>query len=347
MKQNKVTQLYFKKNAIFAKNNKKGGIKMAYVFKQNMLDSSKYSLKSPNAMTAEGICIHNTANDASAANEISFMIRNDSSTSFHVAVDDKEVVQGVPFDRNCWASSDGNNGNGNRKHIHIEICYSKSGGTKFTEAEKNAAEYTAKLLKERGWNVSKVKKHQDFDPKKKYCPHRTLDLGWQRFVNMVQFELDLLNGASAATPNNSIFKVGEYNSQVETTSNLNVRSARNANSSLITTLQKGTQITVGYIMYEDNKTTGTALWGGVVVDKKQGFIHLGYVKPVVAIPTIQYYPKPTITKLLIAALNSIKIDSSYANREKIAKTNGISNYTGTAAQNTKIFDLLKQGKLVK
>lgn len=29
-----------------------------------------------------------------------------------------------------------------------------------------------------------MKKHQDFDGK--YCPHRTLDKGWQRFLNMVK-----------------------------------------------------------------------------------------------------------------------------------------------------------------
>ena len=318
---------------------------MAYTFKQNMLASSKHSLKCPNAMTPEGVCIHNTANDATAANEISYMIGNDISTSYHVAVDDKEVIQAVPFDRNCWASGDGN-GNGNRKHIHIEICYSKSGGAKFTEAEQNAAAYTAKLLKERGWNVSKVKKHQDFAAK--YCPHRTLDLGWQRFINMIQTELDKLNGTSGKTtnPSDTTFKVGEYNGLVETTSDLNVRSARNATSSILVALPKGTQITVGYIMYENNKTTGTTLWGGVTVPQGQGFIHLGYVKPI-STPTVQYYPMPSVTTLLIAALDAIKVDSSLANREKIAKANSIANYTGSVEQDTKIFDLLKQGVLIK
>ena len=321
---------------------------MAYTFKQNMLASSLYSKKCPNSMNPEGICIHNTANDAPAANEISYMIGNSFETSFHVAVDDKEVIQAIPFDRNCWASGDGGSGSGNRKHIHIEICYSKSGGTKFTEAEENTAAYTAKLLKERGWNVSKVKKHQDFAPK--YCPHRTLDLGWQRFVDMVQSELNKLNGSVSGgttnSPDNNTFKVGDYNGLVETTSDLNVRLARNTTSAVITILPKGTQTMVGYILYEDNKTTGTALWGGVTVSGKQGFIHLGYVKPATT-PTIQYYPKPTPTTLLTTALDALKIDSSLANREKIAKANAIPNYTGTEEQNTKLFDLLRQGALIK
>ncbi len=48
-------------------------------------------------MTPEYITIHNTANDASAANEISYMTGNSESTSYHFAVDDKEVIQGIPL----------------------------------------------------------------------------------------------------------------------------------------------------------------------------------------------------------------------------------------------------------
>lgn len=36
--------------------------------------------------------------------------------------------------------------------------------------------------------MEKVTKHQDYDGK--YCPHRTLDLGWGRFVEMVKKELN-------------------------------------------------------------------------------------------------------------------------------------------------------------
>jgi len=49
---------------------------------------------------------------------------------------------------------------------------------------------------------------------------------------------------------------------------------------------------------------------------------------------------------IVTALNSIGADSSYSNRAKIAAANGISGYSGTAAQNTKMLQLLKAGKLV-
>jgi N-acetylmuramoyl-L-alanine amidase CwlA len=152
--------------------------------KQNLVPASKYSLKCPHAMTPVGLCIHNTANDASAKNEISYMVSNTAQTSFHFAVDDIEVWQGLPLDRNGWHAGDGASGTGNRKHIGIEICYSKSGGEKFTKAESNAIDLIVQLLKERNWTTAQVKKHQDFSGK--YCPHRTLDLGWERFINTIK-----------------------------------------------------------------------------------------------------------------------------------------------------------------
>lgn len=170
--------------------------------RQNICPSSKWNIKCPYAMTPEFIVMHNTANDASAADEIVYMNRNNDYTSYHFAVDDVEIVQGLPLDRNGWHAGDGANGNGNRKGIGIEICYSKNGGARFDQAERNAAWLTAKLLKERGWGIDRVKKHQDF--MNKYCPHRTLDKGWQRYLNMVQDELNkLAKPAPAPKPVNA------------------------------------------------------------------------------------------------------------------------------------------------
>ena len=169
---------------------------------KNLVSESKYSVKCPYSMTPEFIVVHNTANDASAANEVKYMISNNNQVSFHFAVDDKEIVQGLPLDRNAWACGDGANGKGNRKGIQIEICYSKSGGARFENAEKNAAKFIAQLLKERGWGVDKVKKHQDFS--NKYCPHRTLDKGWASFVNMIKDYLNELNKPVQSTQSSSI-----------------------------------------------------------------------------------------------------------------------------------------------
>ena len=173
-----------------------------YTIKQNLVAQDNYSIKCPHSMTAEFIVVHNTANDATAENEVAYMIGNKNQVSFHYAVDDQEIVQGIPINRNAWACGDGANGKGNRKGIQVEICYSKSGGTRFDQAEKNAAHFIATLLRERGWGIEKVKKHQDF--RNKYCPHRTLDKGWNGFIQMIKSYLNDIPVTSS-----SGFKVGE------------------------------------------------------------------------------------------------------------------------------------------
>lgn len=150
---------------------------------------SKYAIKCPDITEKDGICIHNTANDASAMAEISYMIGNNNKTSFHAAVDNYRVVTGLPFERSCYAAGDGRYGKGNAHKINIEICYSKSGGEQFEEAEDLCASYVAMLLKQYNWGIDKVYKHQNFA--NKYCPHRTLDMGWERFLNKIREHLEI------------------------------------------------------------------------------------------------------------------------------------------------------------
>lgn len=156
---------------------------MAYKEVNMWVPSSKYSRKCPYSMSPSYITVHNTANDASARNEATYMRNNNNQVSFHDVVDDKEVVHCIPHNRNAWHAGDGGSGTGNRKSIGIEICYSKSGGSRFTAAEKNAAAYIATLLKQKGWGLDRVKRHKDWSGKN--CPHRTMALGWTRFLNMI------------------------------------------------------------------------------------------------------------------------------------------------------------------
>ncbi|EHA1724432.1 N-acetylmuramoyl-L-alanine amidase family protein [Listeria monocytogenes] len=143
-------------------------------FRQNLVSSSKYSIKAPNTMKAKKITVHNTYNDATAQNETDYCKNNNNEVSFHVAVDDKEAIQVVPFNRNAWHCGDGGNGYGNRNTIGVEICYSKSGGSKYTKSEQNAIKYIAGLCVQQGIvaSTSTIKKHQDWSGK--YCPHRVL-----------------------------------------------------------------------------------------------------------------------------------------------------------------------------
>lgn len=62
-----------------------------YIIKQNLVAQDNYSIKCPHSMTAEFIVVHNTANDATAQNEVAYMIGNKNQVSFHYAVDDQRL----------------------------------------------------------------------------------------------------------------------------------------------------------------------------------------------------------------------------------------------------------------
>ena len=226
---------------------------MSYTFKQDLMSSSKYSVKCPYSMTPQYITIHNTSNSATAQAEISYMKNNNNQTSFHVCVDEKYVIQAIPFNRNAWHAGDGARGIGNRKSIGIEIARSTGNLTLFKQAEQNCAKYVATLLKQYGWGIDRVKRHKDWSGKN--CPHKTMELGWQRFLNMIQVELNKLDNKVATTT----VKI--------TTDILNVRQSASATSKITTTVKKGGVYTV---IEEQNG------WGKL--KSGAGWINLRYAK---------------------------------------------------------------------
>lgn len=89
-------------------------------------------------------------------------------------------------------------------------------------------------------------------------------------------------------------------------------------------------------------------------ERKQRLTDAGYdyarvqarVNEILAKPTANYYPAFNNVSI-VDGLKSIGVDSSFAYRIKIASKNGISNYTGTAEQNTYLCDLARKGKLIR
>ena len=301
--------------------------------KQNLVSESKYNIKCPYEMEAEFIVVHNTANDASAQNEIAYMIRNDNKVSYHYAIDDVEIVQGIPENRNAWHASDGGQGQGNRKGLAIEICYSKSGGDKFINAEKLAAEFIAMKLKEKGWGIDRVKKHQDFT--NKYCPHRTLDMGWDRFLNMIKSHIEVKPVELPTQPQTTLaHKVGE------TVTINGVYTSSTSTNRLTPAVKTGTITKI----IESARNPYLLNNGG-----------LGWVNDACIVngnttskPSVEYYPIPSYKgSSIVDALNSIGVDSSYESRKKIAQKNNVRDYKGTATQNNQLLSKLKAGRLIK
>jgi len=88
--------------------------------------------------------------------------------------------------------------------------------------------------------------------------------------------------------------------------------------------------------------------GDILVTKSKGHTVICTQGPSRPKP-VSYYPKcassyNSIVDALMA-VGEMNITKSY--RKNIAAANGIRNYTGTAAENTKLLKLLKNGKLIK
>lgn len=175
--------------------------------KQSLVDKSLYGYKCHYVMTPEFIVIHNagTNGNPSAQSLNKAMGSNKEQKSWHFSVDENGAVQGLPINRNGWHAGDGGDGDGNRKGIAIEICrdmYDDGSNTykltkgisdeRFDKAKDNGALLAAIILNKYGWDISHVKKHQDFMDK--YCPHHILNDGWDRFLELVQSHLDKIQG---------------------------------------------------------------------------------------------------------------------------------------------------------
>lgn len=144
-----------------------------------------------NSMTPTKITIHNTANDAPASNERNYVANGNERApsgyaTYHYAIDEKEAYEIIPLNVNGWHSGDGT-GSGNMKSLGIEICYSKSGGSKFNAAELNAIILAADLCEKYNIKSSQVFFHKNWSGKN--CPHRTLTtLG----LDGVRKEIDII-----------------------------------------------------------------------------------------------------------------------------------------------------------
>ena len=104
---------------------------------------------------------------------------------------------------------------------------------------------------------------------------------------------------------------------------------------------------------------GDTLWSiakrfGTTVDelvrlnniKNRNLIYVGQVLKIKG--NVGYYPKYTGNTIsIVDALKSVGVNSSYDNRSNIARKNGIINYIGSASQNLRLLQLLKEGKLIK
>jgi N-acetylmuramoyl-L-alanine amidase len=124
------------------------------------------------SLAPQYLTIHSTGNPGSTAkNERTNLTRkgNNRTASFHLVVDEKEAIECLPLNEVAWHAGDGNNGTGNRRSMGLEI--SESGNR--SKTLQNAIALAAKVLKDNGWNESRLKRHYDWPNSmgiRKDCP---------------------------------------------------------------------------------------------------------------------------------------------------------------------------------
>lgn len=73
-------------------------------------------------------------------------------------MDEKEAIECIPLTENAWHAGNGSAAaSGDRTSIGIEICESGD----YAQTLENATDPVAKMLRERGWGVDRMRRHFD------------------------------------------------------------------------------------------------------------------------------------------------------------------------------------------
>lgn len=176
----------------------------------DLVDKSLYPYKCPYLMNKPlAIIIHNAATPNGTAKALNNALHNSKEyKSWHFSVDDKDMIESLPLNRNAFATGDGAYGLGNRTGIHIEIAKDNDNDSKdeWKKARDNGAKLASELLFKYGLSIDSLKKHQDYkmtNGSYKYCPHKILDEGWDEFKSLVSQYLDGLNNPKKDDSNDS------------------------------------------------------------------------------------------------------------------------------------------------
>ena len=257
-------------------------------------------------------------------------------------------VQTLPWEMRGWHCG----GNANNTHIGIEICEDGlADADYFKKVYNEAVELFAYLCKTYNLNpMTQIICHCEGFKKGITSNHADV-MHWfpKHGKSMDTFRTDVKAKINETSSNNSDNKTTNTTSSSTNytvkinTADLNVRSGAGVNYSVVTTVHKNEVYTI-----VEEKNNGTTKWGKL--KSGAGWISLAYTIKTTAQTTTQsqYYPACAKSYAsIVSALNSIKVDSSFANRKKIAVKNNVYNYTGTATQNNQLLSKLKAGKLKK
>ena len=158
--------------------------------------TTKTNIKCPYTMAPTRIVVHNTANDASAANEANYMCNNDLEKSTHYFVDEKEVWQSVREVDIAWHC--GTKGTyfhpycRNANSIGIELCSRMKNGKYYFQpgTVENAVQLVRMLMQKYDIAPDHVVRHYDVTHKNCPAPFVENAAAWQDFKRRLTEEVD-------------------------------------------------------------------------------------------------------------------------------------------------------------
>ena len=307
--------------------------------KQNILTKNN-CYKTGRALNPIMLMVHSTAVPGAPAknfiNSWNTPTPNGREVCVHGFTDDTGAYQTLPWNMQAWHCG----GSGNQKAIGIELCEPKSYSDKayFEKVIKIAIQEYAYLAQKYSIPVSNIVSHKEGHAMGIASNHGDPDHWWSHVgYTMDNFRADvqecIKSGAVNVTVGGGTASSG--GSGYDGNSIVDYLKSIGKDSSFAARKQYAAQYGIsGY--------TGTAAQNSKLLSLMRGS-SFGTSS---SGSSAGYYPAFSSSSI-VDGLKSIGVDSSMSNRKKIAAANGISGYAGTAAQNTKLCSLAKQGKLKK
>ena len=147
-------------------------------------------------ITPACICVHQTGNVDTSARANHNYLKNinksgERKASWHITVDDKEIIQAAPTNMKCLHAG---TSKGNNTSIGIEIAMF-SDKEKQRKAYLNAIELIKVLIGYHNFTADKVKRHKDFSGK--HCPAWLIEnkfgYSWSWFINQINESISFSN----------------------------------------------------------------------------------------------------------------------------------------------------------
>ncbi|WHY85519.1 N-acetylmuramoyl-L-alanine amidase [Neobacillus novalis] len=152
---------------------------------QRLIPVSNTATRPGLALVPKFITIHetdNTGTGADAAAHARLQQRgNDRAASWHLQIDDHEIIQSIPFDEVAWAAGDGRNGPGNRTSIHIEMCVNADAN--YEQMVSKTVEVVQYLMSRYSISIDHIVPHKHWTGKN--CPRNLLPR-WDGFIKRCQ-----------------------------------------------------------------------------------------------------------------------------------------------------------------